>query len=223
MKHLEENKKFFSSWSGGKDAALAFLKAKNAGYQPEILFTALDADGEKTRAHGFGQEIILAQSSLMKIDSYRVQAGWGKYESKLLEFMLVAKKNNIEFGVFGDIDLDAHREWLENVCSKADIKPIFPLWGMKREDVVREFVLSGFKARVVACRKDLKEYNILGREFDDDFISEMIKLGIDPAGENGEFHTIVYDGPVFTDRLNLKQIGFEENDKSIIAKFEIQD
>ncbi len=219
---MEENKKFFSSWSGGKDAALAFLKAKNAGYQPSKLFTALDKCGEKTRAHGFGQEIIEAQSVLMDIDSVRVDAGWGKYESKLLKFMMEAKEENIDYGVFGDIDLVAHREWIENVCLKAGIKPLFPLWGIKRADVVKEFVSSGFKAMIVACKKELKEYNILGREFDNEFISEMMELGIDPAGENGEFHTIVYDGPIFTEKLNIKQTGIEENEKSIIAKIKIE-
>lgn len=216
-----ETKKFFSSWSGGKDSSLAFLKAKHLGYKPKALFTALDSDGISTRAHGFEKDIIEKQAQSMGVKSYTFKAGWGEYEDKLLYFMDDIRKKGIKYGVFGDIDLISHRVWIENVCKKADIKPIFPLWNMEREQVVLKFLELGFKAKIVACKKDKNLASILGKELNIELIEELKKKNIDIAGENGEFHTIVYSGPIFKENLKLIKSRKIENEKNIIMKYKI--
>ncbi|MDO5707072.1 MAG: diphthine--ammonia ligase [Andreesenia angusta] len=219
---MEKNKKFFSSWSGGKDSCLAFFKAKKLGYSPKYLFTAFDSDGKSTRAHGLGEDIVREQAKQLSLELYIANAGWGRYEEKLLEFMRKAKEDGVDYGVFGDIDLASHREWLERVCEKACIIPIFPLWGMKRIDVVKEFIDLGFKAKIAAYKNeyDLKDY--VNTNLDNNIIDEFIKMGIDPAGENGEYHTIVYAGPIFKKDLDIEREKFIINDKNTIVKYKLK-
>ncbi len=217
-----ERGRFFSSWSGGKDSCLAFFKAKEAGFEPSILFTALDSDGISTRAHGFEKDIVEKQAEMMGVDIYTVAAGWGKYEGKLLEFMKMVKSKGVDYGVFGDIDLESHRVWLENICKKADIKPIFPLWNMEREKVVKEFLENGFKTRIAACKKEYRMEDLLGKDLNFDTIEELKKRNIDVAGENGEFHTIVYSGPIFIKNIEIEECGTVENEKNIIKKYRVK-
>lgn len=206
---------FFSSWSGGKDSTLAFFKAAKEGLVPAKLFTVFDADGSKSRAHGFGKDIVALQSEALGVESRIESAGWGEYEEKLVEFMKDCKRSGIGYGVFGDIDLLAHREWLERVCGRAGIEPLFPLWNMDRKKVVEEFIESGFKAMVVSCRKDCGCESFLGRELDMALVAEMESRGIDVAGENGEYHTVVLDGPLFDHKIEVEVAGRCETEKSV--------
>jgi len=108
------------------------------------------------------------------------------------------KKQGVVCGVFGDIDLQEHRDWVERVCRETGIKAILPLWQRKREELIKEFIDAGFKAVVCATNADYLGKEWLGRKVDKKFIEDLKdKGGVDLCGEKGEYHSFVFDGPVF--------------------------
>jgi uncharacterized protein (TIGR00290 family) len=117
------------------------------------------------------------------------------------------KQEGIEGGIFGDIDFNPHREWIEKVCNEAGLTPHIPLWLENQNQLLRDFIDSGFEAVLVAARADLFGENVLGRKIDRDFIKDLLELcetkGITPCGEAGEYHTLVVDGPLFKRRLKI--------------------
>ena len=114
------------------------------------------------------------------------------------ELITVLKKKNIQAGVFGDIDLQEHRDWVERVCKDIEIKPILPLWKEKREKLLEAFIQAGFKAIVVSTNANFLGKEWLGREINREFIEGLKALvNVDLCGEKGEYHTFVYDGPIF--------------------------
>ncbi len=133
----------------------------------------------------------------------QVSASWEGYESKFKHAVKELKLEGVEGGVFGDIDLIEHREWVEGVCSDLEIEPIIPLWGLDTRDIVQEFIEEGFEAIVVATR--IKE-EWLGMRFDESFIEELKKYNFHLSGESGEYHTFVVDGPIFKRRIKVSEL-----------------
>jgi uncharacterized protein (TIGR00290 family) len=111
--------------------------------------------------------------------------------------------------VFGDIDLQPHRDWEEKVCARAGIAVHLPLWQQSRRELVEEFWRLGFKALVVCTDNRFLPARYCGQEFDRAYV-ESLPVAVDACGENGEFHTVVYDGPLFKAPLNLSVLGLEE-------------
>ncbi|MEM3762427.1 MAG: diphthine--ammonia ligase [Archaeoglobaceae archaeon] len=174
-------------WSGGKDSAMAFYRASKL-YKIDRLVCMIK-NGE-TRAHRLKESILRRQSEAMGIEIV-----FGRYDENFEEILKsVFRSNEAEKVVFGDIYLEHHRNWIERVCKELGIEAIFPLWGENTkklaEDIAREF-----NAIVIAVRKNFKD--ILGRRFDEEVIEYLLKKNADPCGENGEFHTIVVNGPIF--------------------------
>lgn len=198
-----KSKNVFCSWSGGKDSCLALYKAKQEGYSVEILFTAFIGTGEHSRAHGLKREIIEAQAKSMGIPFEIGFADWGKYDSVLREFIEKSKEKDISGGVFGDIDLEEHKIWVENITDDLGVIAVFPLWKRDRVELVEEFIHLGFETIIVSTKTDIMSDEYLGRKLDMNLVKELLELGIDPSGEGGEFHTLVVDGPIFTERISL--------------------
>lgn len=198
-----ESMKFFSSWSGGKDSSLALYRAIQGGGAPKLLLSIFEEGGVKSRAHGLKREILKLQSESLRIPFEIVEASWGAYRDAFIEFLNRASLKGMDSGVFGDIDLLAHREWLEDAAEGTGIKPVFPLWGMSREEAVTEFIESGFEAYIVSCKKDALDASFLGRRLDKELLEEFREIGVDLAGENGEYHSIVVNGPIFNHRLDI--------------------
>lgn len=196
--------KAFASWSGGKDSTLALFKAMNSGYKVEKLLNTINEDGSYSRSHGIRAEVLKKQAEAMGKEIVQVSTSWQDYEKNFKDAVQRLKAEGVEFGVFGDIDVEEHREWIERVCSEVGIKPVLPLWKMDREKVVREFVNLGFKAVVCSVKDEVLGKEWLGRELNESFIEEIKKEGVDVCGENGEYHTFVYDGPLFNYGLKLK-------------------
>src|SRR3989338_7320545 len=105
--------------------------------------------------------------------------------------------------VFGDIHLEHCREWAEKVCEELGLKVIAPLWHRRPKKNFLDFINSGFEAYVVSCQADLIDEKFIGRRLDKIFLEDISKLGIDVCGENGEYHTLVTDGPIYKQRINL--------------------
>ena len=195
--------KVFVSWSGGKDSSLACYKAMKESFEVSHLLNFLSEDGKRERAYGTRPFLLKLQSEAIGIPIVQVNASWEGYEAKFKKKAEELKKEGVEGGVFGDIDLIEHREWVERVCSDLGIEPIIPLWGLDPEDILLEFIEEGFEAMVVATR--IKE-EWLGREIDGAFIEELKKFDFHLSGESGEYHTFVIDGPIFKRRIKVREV-----------------
>lgn len=121
------------------------------------------------------------------------------FVSALHEF----RQKGIETGVFGDIDIDSHREWVRRVCAMADITPFHPLWKRDRRELLDEFIALGFKAIIVALKGDRLDKTFLGKKMNMETIGELEKAGVDASGELGEYHTFLTDGPIFSSKITL--------------------
>ena len=106
-------------------------------------------------------------------------------------------------GIFGDIDLDEHREWVERVCGELGIEAVEPLWNRKSEDVLTDFIAAGFEAIIVSAKAELIDKDWIGRRVDRDFLQYLQAKNIDVCGENGEYHTLVINGPLFKRRIEI--------------------
>ena len=192
--------KVFASWSGGKESALATYKAIFQGYQVSYLVNFISEDGERLRSHGVKAEILESPSRAIGIPMVQVKTSWEDYEENFKKVVERLKVKGIEGGVFGDMDLEEHREWLERVCGELGIKPILPLWGIGSEELLADFWSLGFKAIVVATKLD---QSLLGRNLDKSSLNEIKKFGCHPCGESGEYHTFVFNGPIFKTPLEV--------------------
>ncbi len=196
-------------WSGGKDSCMAVWKALKSGIKVSRLICML-YEG-KSRAHGLNAEIIERQSEAVGID---VAFGDGDRYGKSLRELVGSL--GIERIIFGDIYLEEHRSWIEDFCRNVGVEPIFPLWRTDTSKLAREFIGSGFEAYIVATKPEYE--HLLGKRFDQQLIDELIAAGIDPCGENGEFHTLVVDGPLFKRRVEVKFGRKRRNDGYVLLK-----
>ena len=195
------------SWSGGKDSCLALWRAQKLGINVTHLLTALDESGLKTRSHGVSKALIFAQGHSLGLTNKFISASWQEYEHIFIQKLKdLNSSEQLTQAVFGDIDLMPHREWEEKVCATANIEAILPLWNGDRLSLVNEFLNHGFKARVICVDGRFLDESFVGNEFDTEFIASLTK-GVDACGENGEFHTFVYDGPNFSKPVKWKSLG----------------
>ena len=194
--------KVFASWSGGKESALATYKAISQANQVSYLVNFASEDGTRSRSHGISSLALDLQAKAIGIPLIQVKTSWENYEENFKRAVTELKGKGIEGGVFGDMDLEEHKEWVERVCTELEIKPILPLWGITPEKLLAEFWGSGFKSIVVATRLDK---SLLGRSLDRAFLDKLRKYGCHPCGESGEYHTFVTGGPIFKQQLNIIQ------------------
>jgi len=192
--------KVFASWSGGKESALATYKAISQGYQVSYLVNFVSEHGERSRSHGILANVLRLQAKAIGIPIVQVKTSWEDYEENFKKVVAELKEKGVEGGVFGDMDLEEHREWIERVCAELQIEPILPLWKMEPQKLLTEFWESGFKAIVVATRLD---DSLLGRNLDEALLEEIKRFGSHPCGESGEYHTLVTDGPIFQRPLEV--------------------
>lgn len=202
--------KVFVSWSGGKDCCLAFYRAKKNGMDVRYLANMITADGQRSCSHGMSALVIKKQAEALGIPIAQRPTTDKNYEDVFNSTLKGFKKEGITGGVFGDIDFNAHREWIERVCGNAGITPHLPLWLEDQTKLMEEFINAGFKSIIVAVKADLLGQEVLGRIIDKKFLTYIAGLNknITPCGEAGEFHSLVVDGPLFQ-----KQLVITENEK----------
>jgi diphthine-ammonia ligase len=201
--------KVFVSWSGGKDCALAAYKAMSQGHQVLYLVNFISEDGQRARSHGIRREAIALQAKAMGIPLTQVKTSWEEYEENFKQAVRELKNKGVEGGVFGDIDVEEHRQWVERVCGELEITPLLPLWQTDPAELLSEFFRLGFKAVVVATKLG---QSLLGRGLDESLIAEIQGLGAHPSGEHGEYHTFVTDGPILKRPLKLTGGEIRERD-----------
>lgn len=201
------------SWSGGKESCFACYKAISEGFDISCLMNFISKDG-RCMSHGLDYKLILAQSEAVGIPMVQRETSWETYEREFKSVIRKLKKQTgIEGAVFGDIcNITGHEGWIDRVCSELGVKPIKPLWDSDPEQLLTDFLDEGFEALTVMVKADLFGKEWLGRKIDRAFIRDLQKLkekvNIHSCGELGEYHTFVYDGPLFKKRLKI--LNFEK-------------
>ena len=189
---------FFSSWSGGKDSYLALQRAVAGGGRPVALLTMTDEDGRRTHSHVLPVSLVARQAQALGLPLVLRSASWDTYEAAFIDGLAELRgERGVEVGVFGDIDLQPHRDWVERVCAVAGLRACLPLWGEPRRALLDELLAAGIVATVVAVNGDRLDERFLGRRLDPALIAELEAAGVDACGEEGEFHTVVTAAPLF--------------------------
>jgi uncharacterized protein (TIGR00290 family) len=194
-------KKIALSWSGGKDAAMALHVLQNGrAFETVALLTSVTDDYNRISMHGVREELLDAQAesagiALKKIRIPR-QCSDAQYREAMKRACSELKRSGVEHIAFGDLFLEDVRKYREENCSKAGMTAVFPLWRRDTKMLAREFIADGFRA-IISC-VDSKQIDgqFAGREYDSRFLNDLGD-NADVCGENGEFHSFVYDGPVF--------------------------
>lgn len=196
---------YVCSWSGGKDSALALWRAQCDSPGRATLLTMFTEDNERSRAHGLPRAVLAAQAQRMGLPLVTASASWTDYTPVFVETLRGLKvRSGIVAAVFGDIDLEPHRQWCQQVCDTVGVACRHPLWGEPREALVRESIDSGIRAVVIAVKDGVLPPDLLGRPLDDAMLAVLAAQGVDLAGEQGEYHTVVVDGPMFSGPLALR-------------------
>ena len=206
--------KSFISWSGGKDCMYALhLFLENKRNSVACLLNMCSADGKRSGSHRLSSRLIQLQGEAMHIPVVQQQIEEEDYEHSFKKAITGLKEQGVDSGVFGDIYLQEHRDWIERVCHEIGIIPVFPLWKKDTEELICGFIAKGFKTVVVAVCKEKLPGTFLGRQIDDDFLIDIKAVsGADPCGENGEYHTFVFDGPLFSHAVPFSKKGrYEDN------------
>ncbi len=199
------------SWSGGKDCALALYEIqKERKYEIIGLFVTITKEYDRVTMHGVKRELIKEQANKIGIPTHEVfipkNVSNEDYNKIMKKEMMILKEKGISSVIFGDLFLEDVKKCREENLSKIGMKGIFPLWKRKSEDIIENFIKLGFKAIIVCIDSKFLDTSFLGKIIDEKFLNNIPK-NVDPAGENGEFHTFVFDGPIFK-----KPVKFEKGE-----------
>lgn len=197
------------AWSGGKDSALALHELRmDRGYEVAALLTTVTRDYDRVSMHGVRTVLLEQQAESLGIPLEKVDIAAGapndEYDARMRETLLPYKQRGISFVVFGDIFLEDVRKYREDNLSRIGMKALFPLWKRDTAELARRFIALGFKAVTTCIDSNVLDRRFVGRAFDERFLSEL-PLAVDPCGENGEFHSFVYDGPIFRERIRCRK------------------
>lgn len=193
------------SWSGGKDSALALYEIQKTGrYEILSLLTTVTEDYDRISMHGVRRILLEQQAesigySLEKVFISR-NASNEEYEHKMREVLAKYLAAGVSSMVFGDVFLEDVRKYREDNLSKMGMKGIFPIWKRDTSELAHSFMDLGFKAVITCVDSKVLDRRFAGRAYDKRFLSELPDT-VDPCGENGEFHSFVYDGPIFRERI----------------------
>ncbi len=203
----------FASFSGGKDCHLSIFLAKKAGFSVEYLLNMTHPNGEISRSHHLHSSVIQKQAEKMNLQLIQRGTSWENYEENYCQVLRELRQRGITHGVFGDIDLEEHREWVERVCHSEGIEPFLPLWKKDHQEIARMIVKEGFKAYIIVVDDHFLSPEFLGKLYTIEIIEELSKRGIDPCAEGGEFHTLVVDGPLYQEPLQVEFGKVRKEDK----------
>jgi diphthine-ammonia ligase len=196
---------YISSWSGGKDSCLAAYLALGQGYKISHLVNFISQEFKRVSFHGTEAKLIQLQSQAIGIPLLQKQTTWESYEQEFKEAVQSLLPQGIKGMVFGDIYLDEHKEWVERVCGELGIEAIEPLWGKDTEKILTDFIDAGFEAIIVSASDQLIDRGWVGQQLDRKSLTYLKAKNIDLCGENGEYHTLVVNGPLFKRRIEITE------------------
>ena len=193
--------KTYFNWSSGKDSAYAlYLLLQDKSHNVEELVTSINTHYNRVSMHGLRKELLIAQTSALKIPASLIELpempSMEVYEEKMLETVLNLKRKGFTHSAFGDIFLEDLRSYREKQLEAYDIHAVFPIWKKDTKQLLRDFLKAGFKTIVVCANSKYFDIDFVGTIIDEHFIDRLPEE-VDPCGENGEFHTFCFDGPIF--------------------------
>lgn len=200
-------KKAVFNWSGGKDSALALYKVlTNNEYEVISLLTTINSETKNSSMHQIPDYLIESQANSIGIPLYKIMLpskDMQGYESAMKDTIEHFKKKGVTHFIFGDIYLSDVKKYRENQLNPYNIEVVEPLWNKTTYEVIEEFIESGLKTTIIVTQADKLDSSYIGKEIDSDFIKSLPK-DVDCCGENGEYHTFVYDGPIFKKKIEHK-------------------
>ena len=192
---------FALSWSGGKDSALALWTMRRRHLEPEALITTVTERYERISMHGIRRELLARQADDLGIALVEVvippDCVNDVYDARMATAFASAPLSAVEAVAFGDLFLEDVRDCRERRLETAGKRGLFPLWGHNTRALARKFIDAGFEATLVCVDPRVLDASFAGRRYDERLLAEL-PPGVDPCGENGEFHTFVSAGPIFT-------------------------
>lgn len=197
----------YMNWSGGKDASLSLYKILQSGvYNVTHLLTSVNHAHNRVSMHGVRCSLLKAQAAAIGIPLKTIelpeQPDMNEYEQRMADAVQELKHADCTHSIFGDIFLDDLRAYREQKLSALDIQCVFPLWKINTAELVKEFIALGFKAVVVCVNEQYLDKSFCGRLIDESFVNDL-PTNVDPCGENGEYHSFVFEGPVFKEPLHF--------------------
>ena len=196
--------KFVMSYSCGKDSTLALHKLLAAGHEPVGLLVMFNEKWERSFFHGADRPLLEAYADALGIPLILRPTDGYDYHLSMEEGLRQAKALGAQFAGFGDIDIEGNRAWSEERCRNAGLRAEFPLWHAGRRDNTLEVVSLGYRCLIKTVNKTLLPKSLCGQMLDDITLAVMEAAGVDLCGENGEYHTLVVDGPIFRHPLPYK-------------------
>lgn len=196
---------YISSWSGGKDSCFACYLALGEGYKISHLVNFISQEFKRVSFHGTESRLIQLQSQSLGIPLLQRETTWNGYEQEFRGAVRSLLPEGIKGMVFGDIYLQEHKDWVERVCGDLGIEAVEPLWDKNPENVFTDFIDAGFEAIIVSAKAELIDEGWIGQQVDRKFMEYLKAKNIDLCGENGEYHTLVVDGPLFNRRIEIME------------------
>ncbi|MDD5116390.1 MAG: diphthine--ammonia ligase [Candidatus Omnitrophica bacterium] len=201
--------KILFTWSGGKDSALALYELQESRkYEIEALLTTVTAGYNRISMHGVRNSLLERQAGSLglRLEKMRISrnAGNEEYEGRITRTLDRYRKKGVSGVAFGDIFLEDLRSYRDRQLSRVGLKGLFPLWKKNTRDMAARFIELGFKAVVSCVDSKFLDSSFSGRLFDRKFLSDLPD-NVDPCGENGEFHSFVYGGPIFKEEISYKK------------------
>jgi uncharacterized protein (TIGR00290 family) len=192
------------SWSGGKDSALALWSLHSEGVWPRALITTVTEEYERISMHGVRRELLEAQAGALDVPLVEVRIPRGcvneVYEQRMIDAFASAPLSTVQAVAFGDLFLEDVRAYREERLDAAGRRGVFPLWRQDTGLLARRFIAAGFRAILVCVDPRYLPASFAGRAYDEQLLADL-PAGVDPCGENGEFHTFVHDGPIFAESI----------------------
>jgi uncharacterized protein (TIGR00290 family) len=204
-----DNNKILFAWSGGKDSAMALHTMMTKGdYDIRALMTTVTEGYNRTSMHGVREELLERQVASIGISLEKVyiskKSSNEEYEEKMTAILLRYKEHGVYSVAFGDLFLEDLKKYREDNLAKVGVKGVFPIWKKDTKQIAREFINLGFKAIVTCVDTQHLAGSFSGRIFDESFLSDL-PASVDPCGENGEFHSFVFEGPIFGDKISFEK------------------
>ena len=184
-------------WSGGKDSALAADRARRSGLDIACLLNFYDRESGRVRFHATRAELVAEQAAAAGIAIRQYATSWSDFEPAFRGALEALVRDGVAGVVFGDIHLADVRAWYEERVRTAGLEHVEPLWGEPPRDLLDEFVATGGRAVITCCETAKIDESWLGRIVDEHFARDIQNIPIDPCGENGEYHSFAFAGPLF--------------------------
>ena len=199
----------YFNWSGGKDSSLALWKImQEKKFRIEYLLTSMNSHYNRISMHGVRRNLLEAQAAALNIPLTTIelpeQPSMSEYENAMMQKIGWFGKQGITHSIFGDIFLEDLKKYREEKMATEGIECVFPIWKKDTKELMKEFISAGFKAIVVCINEKNLEKSFCGRIIDESFCKDL-PANVDMCGENGEFHTFVYDGPIFSKPISFKK------------------